>query len=329
MSSENKRPTMKDVAREAGVALGTVSKVFNGIPVGSSYREKVEAAAEKLGYSVNSYARGLRAGKTNTIAMIIPSLNNLFFAELAQHVCDALSRWDHRLVIATTRFDGAVEARCIQMVVQNKVDGIIGLTYAVDLDIPDNLPYVSIDRYLKPSIPCVASDNYRGGYMAAEKLIELGCKRLMFLRMGSEVPGETDKRGFGFAAGCEAHGVACAIHRTDEVLGVEPVLQYLDGRIQSGRPDFDGIFCSSDELVYFVRRRLARRGIRVPEDVQLIGYDGARDFFNQDYTCSTIAQPIRQMAETAVDILLNRDRPQSPALICLPVTYVAGGTTRE
>ena len=83
MRKPGKSPTMKDVAREAGVALGTVSKVFNGIPVGKSYQQKVEEAALRLGYSVNSYARGLRADKTYTVALIIPSLGHNFFSLLA------------------------------------------------------------------------------------------------------------------------------------------------------------------------------------------------------------------------------------------------------
>ena len=92
-------PTMKDVAQEAGVALGTVSKVFNGIPVGDSYRLRVEAAAKKLGYQVNQYARGLRASKTYTVAVILPGVDHPFFAALAQHLCTALTQPDHRMLL--------------------------------------------------------------------------------------------------------------------------------------------------------------------------------------------------------------------------------------
>ena len=86
-----KKPTMKDVAVEAGVALGTVSKVFNGIPVGEEYKEKVEAAAARLGYQLNIYARGLRARKTQTVALIVPNLMNPFYAHLANLCCDKLA----------------------------------------------------------------------------------------------------------------------------------------------------------------------------------------------------------------------------------------------
>ena len=96
---KNAMPTMKDVAQEAGVALGTVSKVFNGIPVGESYRIKVEEAARKLGYQVNQYARGLKTNKTNTVAVILPGVNHPFFAALAHHVCEALARRDYRMLL--------------------------------------------------------------------------------------------------------------------------------------------------------------------------------------------------------------------------------------
>ena len=330
MTKQAKSPTMKDVAREAGVALGTVSKVFNGIPVGKSYRDRVMAAADALGYSVNSYARGLRANKTNTVALILPSTDHMFFALLADYICDALTKRDHRMVLAITRDDPRAEARCIQMVRQNKVDGIIGLTYSADLDVGDDLPYVSIDRFISPGIPCVSSDNFNGGSMAAEKLTQLGCKKLLFLRTGSHVAGEADKRGAGFTAWCQTNGVSCEARRFDDREGLEPVYQFLARHFGEGHIDFDGIFCSTDMLACRTRKCLEQHGVRVPEDVQIIGFDGLRAFNSEgDLFCSTIVQPVKQMAETAVNILLSEDSSAAPALICLPVTYEAGGTTRE
>ena len=330
MSKQGKSPTMKDVAREAGVALGTVSKVFNGIPVGKSYRERVEAAAERLGYRVNSYARGLRASKTNTVALILPSTDHMFFALLADSVCDALAKRDYRLVLAMTRDDPRAEARCIQMVRQNKVDGIIGLTYSADLDVGDDLPYVSIDRFISPSIPCVSSDNFAGGGMAAEKLAQLGCRRLLFLRIGSHVAGEADKRGAGFISWCQEHDMPFEAMRFDDRNGMEPVYDCLSEHFSRDHLDFDGIFCNTDLLAYRTRKHLEGRGVRVPEDVQIIGFDGIRGFnMEGDLFCSTIIQPVRQMAETAVNILLNGEQSGAPALICLPVRYAPGGTTRE
>lgn len=326
---KSSQPTMKDVAREAGVALGTVSKVFNGIPVGESYRAKVEEAAQKLGYQVNQYARGLRTNKTYTVALILPSVDHPFFSELAQHVCTELLRREHRMLLYVTAFRPDVEQQCVQMVQQNRVDGIIGLTYNA-LEVDESLPFVSIDRFFSPSVPCVTSDNYGGGRMAAEKLLELGCQHLAFLRTGSTNSSETDKRGAGFRSLCDSRQVPCDVLELndgeDSGRFREFFRSHMDG---AGRLEIDGIFCSTDLLALQIRQLLDGLGFRVPEDVQLIGFDGVRQLGAQKLYCSTIVQPVEKIAQTCVDFLLSKDRSNIPALICLPVSYAAGGTTKE
>lgn len=321
-------PTMKDVAQEAGVALGTVSKVFNGLPVGEAYRVRVEDAAKRLGYQVNQYARGLRAGKTFTVALIVPGLDHPFFSALAQQICIALAQRDHRMLVYVTASRPDMEQSCINMVRQNKVDGIIGLTYN-PLSLDGNLPFVSIDRSIAPNIPCVASDNFSGGRLAADKLIDLGCRHLAFLRTGSASPSETDRRGDGFEAACRVRGVACDSLRLTDGQDLELFRAFLRARMTGGRLSLDGIFCSTDLLAWRIQCMLGELGVRVPEDVQIIGFDGIRRFGGEELYCSTIVQPIQKLAETAVDLLLTKDRSNIPALVFLPVTYAPGGTTRE
>ena len=325
---KSSQPTMKDVAQEAGVALGTVSKVFNGIPVGDSYRTKVEDAAKKLGYQVNQYARGLRAGSTFTVALILPGVNHPFFASLAQHVCEALAARGYRMLLYVTASNPESEQACVNMVRQNKADGIIGLTYN-PLVVDEDLPFVGIDRSFRHDIPCVSSDNYSGGRMAAEKLIELGCTRLAFFRTGSPKPGEADKRGDGFESACRARKIPCEALRLNDGEDLELFRDFLRAHIKDGRLEIDGIFCSTDLVAWRIQQMLGELGFRVPEDVQIIGYDGIRRFGGEEFYCSTIVQPIQKIAETAVDLLLAKDRTNTPALVCLPVSYVPGGTTRE
>ena len=329
MKQRENAPTMKDVAREAGVALGTVSKVFNDIPVGEDYRRRVEEAAQRLGYQVNSYARGLKTNRTLSVALILPDVSNPFFSMLAQEVCSSLAQRGYRTLLSVTAYDPEAEQRCIKMVQQNKVDGIIGLTYTPDLEVDPRLPYVSIDRYFSPSVPCVSSDNFGGGQLAAEKLLELGCQRPLFLRIGSKVPGESDKRGDGFESICRQRNVNCASLRLSDEDGLEPFRDFLSSHMDQGRLAFDGIFCATDSLAIRIQRMLAGLTVRVPEDVQLIGFDGIRRFAAEGYYCSTIVQPIARLAETSVDLLLREDRSNLPSLVCLPVTYAPGGTTQE
>ena len=97
----------------------------------------------------------------------------------------------------------------------------------------------------------------------------------------------------------------------------------------NGKLEFDGIFCNTDRLAYYIMGYLRELGLRIPEDVQVIGFDGVRQFNSEDLYCSTIIQPMEQLAATSVDILLREDRSNLPSLICLPVNYAPGGTTRD
>lgn len=320
---------MKDVAREAGVALGTVSKVFNGGSVGEDYRIRVEKAAQKLGYQVNQYARGLKTNHTFIVAVILPSLDHPFFSSLAQHICTALNRRGYRMQVYGTAFDQDVEQQCMRMVIQHKVDGIIGLTYKPDLEVDPKIPFVTIDRCFGKDVPCVSSDNYGGGRMAAEKLIELGCKHLAFLRTGSLAYGEVDKRGDGFESACRSRRIKCDVCWLNDNEDVILFRDFFQSHIVDGKLDIDGIGCSTDLLAWQVQGILQKMGYRVPEDVQIIGYDGLRKFSSEELYCSTIVQPITQIAETCVDLLLESDRTHVPSLVCLPVTYAPGGTTKE
>ena len=329
MRQASSLPTMKDVAREARVSLGTVSKVMNGIPVGESYRLRVEEASQKLGYQVNSYARGLKSNKTCTVALILPSLNIPFYAELAEKIAGALIRQGYRMVLMITNYDAEAETKSIAMVRQNMMDGIIGLTYNPDLVVDDSVPFVMIDRHCSSNVPCISSDNYGGGQLAAEKLLELGCRRLLFMRIGSDVSSEADKRGVGFESVCRSKDVPfqSLILHDDET--EEPFYRYLEEHTRGGIPDFDGIFCNTDRLACHIGQWLRNKGIRIPEDVQIIGYDGTVNYMTGRPFCSTIVQPVTQMAETAVKTLLNQDGDSLPTLICLPVSYAPGGTTKD
>ena len=322
------KPTIRDVAREAGVSLGTVSKVINGLPVGEEYKVKVEKAVEQIGYEVNEYARGLRAGKTYTVALILPMLNHPFFAALAQEVCMALAQRDYKMLAYVTASEPDLEQRCINMVRQNKVDGIIGLTYN-PLELDEDLPFVSIDRSIASNIPCVSADNYGGGRIAAETLIGLGCRHLAFLRTGSSNPSETDRRGDGFESTCRMQNIPCHSLRLSDDDDWEQFRDFFRSHMTDGKLNIDGVFCSTDLLAWRIRKMLGELGVRVPEDVQLIGFDGIRRFGGEELYCSTIVQPVQKLAETAVDLLLAKDRSNSPALVLLPVSYAPGGTTRE
>ena len=329
MKKKSTAPTMKDVAALAGVSLGTVSKVMNNIPVGDEYRIRVEEAARNIGCRVNNYARTLKTNRTNTVAVLMPSASHPFFGLLIDHLTRSIRKRGLNIMLFLSFFDMDGEQKCIELVRQNKVDGIIALTYNPELEIDTSIPFVSIDRYYASYVPCISSDNFGGGILAGEMLVKLGCKKLLFIRTGSTVTGEPDKRGIGFENFCQTNNISSESFRLNDDDGLYPLSNFLSAHTHGTQFDFDGIFCSTDHLAGIVIRYLENLKIRIPEDVQIIGFDGIPRLPGDPPSISTIAQPIETIAETAVSTLLSAHRSALPSLTCLPVEYRAGWTTKD
>ena len=329
MRTGKSAPTMADVAKEAGVALGTVSKVVNGQPVGESYKEKVEQAIERLGYQYNSSGRALRTDRTNTIAFIIPNTINPYFALLVHHINMELEKRHYKMLLCFTEYDQGMELEYIRMAQQNRVDGIIALTYNPDLIIPEDIPFVTIDRFFSVSVPCIASDNFGGGRMAVQKLYALGCRRLAFLRYGSTLTNEPSKRKDGFVSACVEMGLSFEVMALEDNQPFSKFENFLKSHVENGKITFDGLFIGTDSLAWQIIGLLRSMNIRVPEDVQVIGFDGIQLFGNQGYAVSTIVQPVQEIAETCVSTVLSKHLSTVPSLICLPISYAYGGTTKE
>lgn len=326
--------TMKDVAKDAGVALGTVSKVVNGLYVSEANRIKVQESIERLGYQVNYYARGLKAQYTNTVAVIVPDILNPFFAAFVYYVEKALYRVDYKMILCHSQGDAEKEAAYMKLVGQNKVDGIIGVTYnETDPYVSRGMPLVTLDRHFEEGSCCVSSDNYGGGVLAAEMLVKKGCKRLIYIRTGSHLNSETLKRKDGFADYCEKNGIC---HETLDLgddsttYHVDKIYEYLRGHYRGNGSKYDGIFASTDTLAVCIMEQLKKLSIGVPDDVQIIGYDGLRQWKNESYRVSSIEQPMIQLADKCVENVLKmiHNEPVEDLTI-LPVRFVEGGTTKE
>lgn len=329
MAKKKNAPTMADVARMAGVALGTVSRVINGESVGEEYRNKVQAAIRQLGYRYNTSGRALRTDSTSTVAFIIPNTANPYFALLVDHINHELEKRNYKMLLCFTEYSQDRETEFIRLAQQNRVDGIIALTYNPDLKIPDDIPFVTIDRFFSVSVPCIASDNFGGGWLAARRLKELGCKNVAFMRVGSTLTNEPSKRKDGFVSACVELGLPFEVMALEDGQPFSEFARFLADHIIDGKLSFDGLFIGTDYLAWQIIKTLEKMGIRVPEDVQVIGFDGIRMFGDQEYVVSTIVQPVQEIAETCVSTVLSKHLSGVPSLICLPVTYAFGGTTKE
>ncbi len=322
------KATMKDVAKLANVGVGTVSRVINGVRVKKITKDKVLAAIEELGYEPDEYARGLKTNKSNTIALILPTIWHPFFSEFTYFVEEALSNLNYKLFLCNSDGNAEKEKEYIQMLKQSKVDGIIGITYSdIDKYISSNLPFVSIDRHFSEKVAYVTADNFVGGQLAAQELITRNAKKLAFIGGNSPYPNETKNRKEGF-------GSFCASQNKDvKILNMLEPIQDLETHLTAffvENPDIDGIFAINDFMAIEVIKVLEKLGRTAPQDYQIIGFDGIRIAQKKDFLLSTIAQPIPDMARKSVELLVKMIEEKAlPERVVLPVKFVQGNTTGE
>jgi LacI family transcriptional regulator len=332
MESRN-APTMKDVAREAGVALGTVSKVINGLPVGEDYRLKVEDAIQKLNYQVNTYARGLKISKSQTITLIIPTLLNPFFAGFAYEVEKQVYARNRKLILCCSDGNPEKELDYLSLAAQNKTEGIIAITYSdISNQVPEHIPLIAFDReFENHAIPRIASDNFEGGILATQKLLEFGCNNPAFIGFHSPISGEADKRFEGYLNVCKKNNIIpqylfALEHEASNTSINDFIKEHEDSKAH--RLNFDGIFANTDYHALLTIQVLKELGYLVPADVQVIGFDGIKKFYPEnEYMVSTIRQPLPDFARYCLHMLLDEDIHSLPTLTLLPVTYEYGGTT--
>lgn len=321
--------TMKDVAQRAGVGVGTVSRVINHVPgVKESTLIKVNQAIKELNYIPDEYARGLKTKSSRTIALILPSVWYPFFSEFAYYVEKRLGKENYKLLLCNSNGNPTEEAKYIKMLKQNKIDAIIAITYSdIEQYIYSNIPFVSLDRYFDKKVSYVTSDNYEGGKLAARKLLEHGARSLAYVGSHSKYPNGTMLRRDGFRDYLENIGIDYK-----EIFLQEPVNDFTPYILEMLKvhPKIDGIFCHTDSLLLKLRKILNQYGYRVPEDIQLIGFDGMNLSSDLPLGISTIAQPVEQLANGAVDLVLRKiaDPSLKNEAKMYPVKYVDGNTTK-
>lgn len=320
---------MKDVAQRAGVGVGTVSRVINHVPgVKESTLIKVNQAIKELNYIPDEYARGLKTKSSRTIALILPSVWYPFFSEFAYYVEKRLDKENYKLLLCNSNGNPTEEAKYIKMLKQNKIDAIIAITYSdIEQYIYSNIPFVSLDRYFDKKVSYVTSDNYEGGKLAARKLLEHGARSLAYVGSHSKYPNGTMLRRDGFRDYLENIGIDYK-----EIFLQEPVNDFTPYILEMLKvhPKIDGIFCHTDSLLLKLRKILNQYGYRVPEDIQLIGFDGMNLSSDLPLGISTIAQPVEQLANGAVDLVLRKiaDPSLKNEAKMYPVRYVDGNTTK-
>lgn len=324
-------PSIKDVAKKAGVGIATVSRVLNDSGyVKKETREKVEKVIAELEFKPNEIARSMLKQKNGIVAMIIPNTVHLFFGELVHYVEQALFEYGYKLLVCNSSEQIEKELVYLEMIKNNRVDAAIFLTNNdIEGYITKGMPLITFDRILK-DIPFVTSDNYSGGVMAANYLIEQGCKTTMFIGDDAqsdytEVITEVSKRRIGFTDQLVKQGLE------EPILIEYPLGDYIEipdsvfDRVLE-HPDVEGILCISDAVAAEVIRNLEKRGKRVPEDVKVLGFDGGRSFINLGKKITSIGQSPELIAKAIVKMINAYYDKKTVENQMLPVYFSPGET---
>jgi LacI family transcriptional regulator len=321
-------PSIKDVANLAGVGVGTVSRVINNhANVTPETLKKVNDAIKQLNYIPNEVARNFKMQKSKMVALLLPSIWHPFFSELAFYIEDQLDREGFKLMLCNSGGRPDKELYYLDMLNQNKVAGIIGITYNdIEENVSTDIPIISIDRHFGKTITTVTSDNYEGGRIALRELVKAGAKKAAYLGITSSAYSEVILRKDGFVDEANIHGLEYVTFEENGDVYEDEV--YFERFFQK-HGDIDGVFANTDLLAAKYIKRAKERGIRIPEDVKVIGYDGIQDNDLFHPILSTIRQPVEEMGRMSVNLLLRKIEGEEleKEIYRIPIMYRQGETT--
>jgi len=323
-ASDGRRPTVRDVAERAGVSVATVSYVVNASrPVSPATHDRVTAAIAALGYEPNSAARGLKRQRASSIGLVVPDMLNQFFAALAAGIEEAAAERDVLVVLCSTGFSAEREAHYTRLLHGRRVDGVIylsgtGLPPAALVELADEEPIVFVDERL-PGVdaPYVGADNRRGARAAMQHVIERGHERIAIIG-GPDGLWTAEQRLAGYREALAAAGRdpdATPVVRGDyrEASGAAA----LDALLDADGPAPTAVVAANDLMAVGAIERAADRGLDVPRDLSVVGFDDVPLARMLRPRLTTVRQPAREMGHAAVAALFARlDDPGSePRLV--------------
>ncbi|KEP25995.1 MULTISPECIES: catabolite control protein A [Bacillus] len=302
--------TIYDVAREANVSMATVSRVVNGNPnVKPTTRKKVLEAIDRLGYRPNAVARGLASKKTTTVGVIIPDISSIFYSELARGIEDIATMYKYNIILSNSDQNTDKELHLLNTMLGKQVDGIVFMG--------GNITDVLVEEFKRSPVPIVLAAsveeqaqtpsvniNYEQAiYDSVQLLIEKGHKRIAFVSGPMSEPINSVRKLAGYKRALEEAGIAF-----DDVLvaegdysydsGIEALANLLE---QSDKPT--AVIAATDEMALGVIHGAQDRGVSIPEDLEVIGFDNTRLSLMVRPQLTTVVQPTYDIGAVAMRLL--------------------------
>jgi LacI family sucrose operon transcriptional repressor len=323
--------TLRDVAEEAGLAVSTVSRILNNRGyISEEARQRVDMAVKKLNYHPNEIARSLHSKNTNKIGLIVPHISHPYFSQMISCLEEQAYGKGYEILMLRSYRKGEMEKGYMESCARNRVAGIILCSGGVAVEKLQELdvPVITLERDLDGGTAAVECDNRQGGTMAAECLINNGCKKIIHICNASGVSMPADHRAEGFVEVCREHGISHLEIEAQDIQFKDMTYDEIIEQALLEYPDVDGIFANSDVIAAQALQVCRKLHINVPEKLKIVGFD---DTFIAKITnpqLTTIHQPIEEMAEIAVNLLhMAVSGKQVPKRTVLPVYIVERETT--
>ncbi|MFC0187848.1 catabolite control protein A [Fictibacillus aquaticus] len=330
--------TIYDVAREAGVSMATVSRVVNGNPnVKPSTRKKVLEAIDRLGYRPNAVARGLASKKTTTVGVIIPDISSIFFAELARGIEDIATMYKYNIILCNSDQNKEKEIHLLNTLLGKQVDGIVFMGGKITEEHVEEFKRAAVPIVMAATvdvneeIPSVNIDYQQAVYDAVKHMFEQGHKTVHMVTGPLEDPINGYHKFTGYRKAVEEAGKK--VDETHIFVGdytYDSGIEALEAFLESGQEP-TAVFVGTDEMALGVIHGAQDRGLKIPEDIEVIGFDNTRLATMVRPTLSTVVQPMYDIGAVAMRLLtklMNKEKVEEHTVV-LPHRIQFRNTTKN
>ena len=297
-------PNIREIAKRAGVGIATVSRYINNTGyVSEEVKIKIQKEIDASGYIPNALAKAIFSKNSKTIGLMIPNITNPFFNQMATVIEKYANKFGYTIFLCSTEDKKNKEIEYLKVLKSHRVAGIIASrSRCKDEYLNIQIPVISFENHIRPSILTISSDNYNGGKMAFNHLYDRGCRKILHIK-GPKIFDATEARCQGFIDGAKEKKITVDVTEFESDFHVKMLEENLNNIINI--ESYDGIFVFNDIAAAMVMKYLKEKEIKIPEDIQLIGFDNSFICELLHPSLTTIAQPIEELGLLAVELMIE------------------------